>query len=467
MKKRLMAFITMVLTISCLAVPAFAAETIKINGYPNSIVGQDEVTAEFQISISNVVRTDNNIHESLGEVYVCQAPVEVTALDKLWGFGVSTFVPMMDTYIEGQYLVADGFTEENWFTEEPREAGTKFTLTEPGLYYAYGNYGALEGGVNVVILVEGNQENSSEKTINLWSDKVPNGTVTINGLKDTTSIDGVSDTVYIIDKNSTITYNRALASLEVYDEKDIALTNPLSDVFTSDLVKGSRQDNEFWYDEDSDVITIEYIKPNASLSFTKEGVYGIYTQLGYETKEERIAVQSDESYSWQYSPTLYVKVIDSSADSNNTATPETNTAVAVPTTSKVIVDGVTMDFDAYTIDGNNYFKLRDVAVVVGDSVRQFEVTWNDDKNAIELISGQPYTKVGGELAKGDGTSKTATANTSAIYKDGVAVELTAYTINGNNYFKLRDLGQTFDFDVSWDGTNNAVIINPHTPYTAD
>ena len=313
MKKRLIALLAMLGVISCLTIPAFAAETVKINGYPNFEVGYEEVTAEFQVSISNVVRKDNNMNPSLGEVYVCQSPVVITSLDTLSGFGVSTFIPTMETYTEGEYLVPDGQTEA-WFDEERNSipAGTKFTLTKPGLYYVYGNYGALEGGVNKVILVE-----------------------------------------------------------------------------------------------------------------------------------------------------------DSAAATPAPATPPTAAVTAAPTASKVIVDGKTMEFDAYTINDNNYFKLRDVAVVVGDSAKQFEVTWNGEKNAIELISGQPYTRVGGELAKGDGTAKAATLNTSTIYKDGVVVELTAYTINNNNYFKLRDLGQTFDFNVSWDGANNAVIINPSAAYTAD
>ena len=127
---------------------ALAVETVKLNGYPDN-AGQ-------QVSISNVVRKDSNIHASLGEVYVCQAPTVVTSLDELSGFGVSTFVPMMDTYIEGEYLTPDG-QNESWFEEEISSipAGTKFTLTTPGLYYVYGNYGALEGGVTQVILVEG------------------------------------------------------------------------------------------------------------------------------------------------------------------------------------------------------------------------------------------------------------------------------------------------------------------------
>lgn len=152
---------------------------------------------------------------------------------------------------------------------------------------------------------------------------------------------------------------------------------------------------------------------------------------------------------------------------DNTTPPAAATITAAPTSSKVLVNGEAVAFDSYNINDNNYFKLRDVAQIISGSDKQFEVTWNGEKRAIELVSGKPYTAVGGEMAKGDGSAKTAVANASAIYKDGAAVELTAYTINDNNYFKLRDLGQAFDFNVSWDGANNCIVINTAESYTAD
>lgn len=144
-----------------------------------------------------------------------------------------------------------------------------------------------------------------------------------------------------------------------------------------------------------------------------------------------------------------------------------NTVTATPTASSVLVNGETARFDAYNIKGNNYFKLRDLAQVLRGSEKQFEVTWDGEKNAINLISGTAYTSVGGELAQGDGTAKNATPTTSAIYKDGMKIELTAYNIGGNNYFKLRDLGIAFDFDVSWDGFRNTITIETAKSYTAD
>ncbi|MDR1330351.1 MAG: hypothetical protein LBK23_12200, partial [Oscillospiraceae bacterium] len=51
------------------------------------------------------------------------------------------------------------------------------------------------------------------------------------------------------------------------------------------------------------------------------------------------------------------------------------------------------------------------------------------------------------------------------------VSLTAYTIAGNNYIKLRDFalimdGSSSQFDLSWDGANNAINILYGKPYKA-
>ena len=137
------------------------------------------------------------------------------------------------------------------------------------------------------------------------------------------------------------------------------------------------------------------------------------------------------------------------------------------TDSKVMVDGRQVQFEAYNIADNNYFKLRDIAYVLSGTLKQFEVEWDAVNERVNMISFAPYTAVGGELAAGDGLAKTATNGTSNISKDGKPVALKAYMINGNNYFKLRDLGKLFDFDVSWDGENNCVLIDSESYYTED
>jgi hypothetical protein len=147
-------------------------------------------------------------------------------------------------------------------------------------------------------------------------------------------------------------------------------------------------------------------------------------------------------------------------------TPPANGGVtATPTSSKVVVDGKDISFDAYNINGNNYFKLRDVAAAVNGSAKNFGVTYDEAVKAINLTSNSPYAAVGGELAAGDGKVKSGTLNKAPIYKDGVLVELTAYNINGNNYFKLRDLAKAFDIGVTWNAETNTVGIDTSISYT--
>ena len=140
-------------------------------------------------------------------------------------------------------------------------------------------------------------------------------------------------------------------------------------------------------------------------------------------------------------------------------------ADAKPTASKVLVNSAATSFEAYNINGNNYFKLRDIAKVVSGTEKQFDVEYNSEVKAINLLSGKAYTAVGGEMAAGDGMAKSAVLNTSKIYKDGKEITLTAYNINGNNYFKLRDLASAFNIGVTWDGATNTVGIDTSLEYT--
>lgn len=131
---------------------------------------------------------------------------------------------------------------------------------------------------------------------------------------------------------------------------------------------------------------------------------------------------------------------------------------AFPTNSTVYVNGKKIDFDAYLIDNKNYFKLRDIAKVLSDTNSLLDVVWDKEKDAITLDLGKSYTVVGGELEKGDGVSRTGLLSRSKIYINGIDVSIEGYVLNGNNYFKLRDLAHFLKFDVYWDDVNKEVQI---------
>lgn len=140
---------------------------------------------------------------------------------------------------------------------------------------------------------------------------------------------------------------------------------------------------------------------------------------------------------------------------------------ASPTAANVLVNGEKKSFDAYNIDGSNYFKLRDLAYVLSGTEKQFEVGWDGVANAISLTTGSAYTAVGGEMSAGSTKLQNAIPSTSEVQLDGAEITLTAYNIGGNNYFKLRDIGQTLDFGIGWDSATSTITIDTTAGYTPD
>ena len=132
---------------------------------------------------------------------------------------------------------------------------------------------------------------------------------------------------------------------------------------------------------------------------------------------------------------------------------------ASPTASKVTVNGEAKAFEAYNINDNNYFKLRDIAYVLNGTDASFSVGWDGAANSIALVKGEAYAPTGSEM-KVSGTKdiKDAVESTSAILIDGQKAALKAYTIKGNNYFKLRDLGTALGFQIGWDNASQTISI---------
>lgn len=144
---------------------------------------------------------------------------------------------------------------------------------------------------------------------------------------------------------------------------------------------------------------------------------------------------------------------------------------ATPTTHSMYVDGVKQNVGVYTIDGNNYFKLRDIAAAVNGTAKQFqislEVSGDGDMNAIWLTSNKAYTTVGGELNSVLSGTQDAKASTATVYKDGAVVSYCGYNINNNNFYKLRDVAKSFDIGITWDGAMQRVDIITNESYTEE
>lgn len=198
----------------------------------------------------------------------------------------------------------------------------------------------------------------------------------------------------------------------------------------------------------------------------------------YEIRVDQGTGSSQTTYYFQVvvcDRTDFKDVPNDQTPTTPTTPPPAENATALPTTSKIYIDGVETQFEAYNINGNNYFKLRDVALALRGTAKQFQVVWNPSykgvvngqevRGSVEMLSLTPYTTVGGEMKLGDGVAKDATLTKSPILKDGELVtSLTGYNIHNNNFFKLRDLGILFDFYVGWDPETSSVQIFTNMRY---
>ena len=61
----------------------------------------------------------------------------------------------------------------------------------------------------------------------------------------------------------------------------------------------------------------------------------------------------------------------------------------------------------------------------------------------------------------------AERSTNHIFVDGQEVQIEAYTIHGNNFMQLRDVGKAVGFNVYWSAGDGSVRIETGRPYTGE
>lgn len=139
------------------------------------------------------------------------------------------------------------------------------------------------------------------------------------------------------------------------------------------------------------------------------------------------------------------------------------TVSAIQSSAQVYLNDSSISISGYVIGGNTYYKLRDLAYALRDTTSCFDVEWNAVENQVEVYTQQPYS---GEKDDSQGSwwiRPVKAAQTKAqLTVDGRAVDITAYNVDGNNYYKLRDMGELLSFSVYWLEESRSICL-----YTLD
>jgi len=191
--------------------------------------------------------------------------------------------------------------------------------------------------------------------------------------------------------------------------------------------------------------TVVATKTISSSSYSTSGTFTLYTGINVFT----VTVSNDSE-----AEIYYVSVYKQPTALNITKSEQ-----------KVSVDGGTAKtLYAYNINGNNFIKIRDLAVLLNGSDKQFGISYNTATTTITLTSGNKYTAQAGDNTALPAYKSGAVVSTQPFYLDGSKIVPMAYNIGGNNYLMIRDLAVFLDFAVSYNSTYNRIDIDTDASY---
>lgn len=139
------------------------------------------------------------------------------------------------------------------------------------------------------------------------------------------------------------------------------------------------------------------------------------------------------------------------------------TAIGITAVSDITVGGNPYQLSAYRVLGDTYYKLRDIAIILNDTAGAFDVSWNAEASRIDLLPGSPYSS---DLTLGafeaDHIVLVSASKPGLLFND-TAYDLSAYIIDGSNYFKLYDIMNILGTTVTYGETGNVIIDTVSTP----
>jgi hypothetical protein len=138
---------------------------------------------------------------------------------------------------------------------------------------------------------------------------------------------------------------------------------------------------------------------------------------------------------------------------------------ATKTNNPLFLNDKETAFPAVKIGGWNWLKLRDFAILLNSTDKQFSVSYDAATNIIDIRTGQAYQPLGDELKDTLADVETAIASPQRLRVDGEFIDVAAYNIKGYNYFRLRDLAIILDFAVIYDEELAKITLDLDNPYT--
>ena len=135
-----------------------------------------------------------------------------------------------------------------------------------------------------------------------------------------------------------------------------------------------------------------------------------------------------------------------------------NNLSATLSTANILINGAPASVGGYSVNDTNFFRIRDIAMLLRNTSSKFNVTWDEANQAISITPGEDYAVIGGELVSDVPEKIEVVENDTPIFVNGRQTAITAYNINGSSYFKIRDIADAVGFNIEWDGATQTINI---------
>jgi hypothetical protein len=141
-----------------------------------------------------------------------------------------------------------------------------------------------------------------------------------------------------------------------------------------------------------------------------------------------------------------------------------STVTGGKTNNKLIIGDEEKDFPAVNIGNYNFIKLRDLAMILNGTEKQFSIAYDGVTRTVTLTAKGTYVALGDELQDKLADPVSAFVSSQRILLDSKLVEVLAYNIEGYNYLRLRDLAIMFDFNIEYVEATGVITLKLDEPY---
>ncbi len=198
---------------------------------------------------------------------------------------------------------------------------------------------------------------------------------------------------------------------------------------------------------------------DASYNYSAEGYDGdVYCGTSFDALTDT-GIDADGGYfdiSFSAPGTYYLVVKGSVGEAAGIVT--VKETVCMVSNQAVTLDGEEVTIAHYNVNGNNYFKLRDLACILNGSAYQYNVDYDSASRTVLIATGESYAAQATDMQIGEDRSDTCVLSNQPVSVNGETVSVKAFNIGGENYVQLRDLAGYVGYGVDYDAAARTAQI---------